>query len=94
MVRINKKRIVKLKNYSKIKGTGHGSDKLKSRKGVVNRMNTVVENIQVIRPTSFSDMIFDKQKRQETYDYYDNRYVETEEEKEIFKIMSSRRRKR
>jgi len=46
------------------------------------------------KPTSFFDMIFSRQKRQETYDYYDNKYEETEEEKEIFRIMSSRRRKR
>ena len=45
-------------------------------------------------PASFLEMVFDRKKRQETYDYYDKNYQETEEEKEIFRIMSSRRGKR
>jgi len=44
-------------------------------------------------PATFLEMVFDRKKRQETYDYYDSIYEETEEEKEIFRIMSSRRRK-
>ena len=41
----------------------------------------------------FYDMIFDKEKREAVYKYYDDIYVETEEEKEIFRVMSSRRKK-
>jgi hypothetical protein len=44
--------------------------------------------------TSFFDMLFDRKKRKEIYDYYDNIYVETEDEKEIFRIMSSRRKRK
>ena len=68
----------------------------------VNRMSVVVERptpsivapmaSMKHKPTSFSEMIFDSKKRQETYDYYDKIYEETEDEKEIFRIMSSRRR--
>ena len=46
------------------------------------------------KTASFYDMVFDKQKRQETYDYYDKTYEETEDEKEIFRIMSSKRRRK
>ena len=42
---------------------------------------------------SFYDMIFDKEKREATYKYYDDIYEETEEEKEIFEAMRKRRRK-
>lgn len=41
---------------------------------------------------NFLDM-FDKEKREAIYDYYDSIYEETEEEKEIFRIMSLRRKR-
>ena len=41
---------------------------------------------------SLIEMIFDKKKRQETFDYYDSIYEETEEEKEIFEGWSKRRK--
>ena len=65
-------------------------------------MSVAIENHASIAPiaiikqksTSFFEMIFDSKKRQETYDYNDQNYEETEDEKEIFRIMSSRRRNR
>jgi len=78
--------------------------KVKTRlwKGKVNKMSVVIENPTTLAPiaiikhksTSFFEMIFDSKKRQETYDYNDQHYEETEDEKEIFRIMSSRRRNR
>jgi len=76
--------------------------KTKLWKGKVNRMSVAIENHASIAPiaiikqksTSFFEMIFDSKKRQETYDYNDQNYEETEDEKEIFRIMSSRRRNR
>lgn len=39
---------------------------------------------------SFLDMVTNPQKRAETYKYYDDKYEETEEEKEIFELMTKR----
>ena len=62
------------------------------------RCNSMGKVLYLSKPTketaSFYDMVFDKQKRQETYDYYDKIYEETEDEKEIFRIMSSKRRRK
>jgi len=52
----------------------------------VKRMSVIA-----VKPTSFSEIIFDRKKRQETYDYYDSIYVETEDEKEIFEGWRKRR---
>lgn len=40
------------------------------------------------------DMICDSQKRKETYEYYDNIYQDTEEEKQIFEAWRKRRARR
>lgn len=67
-----------------------------SKKKIQKKRCSKLSNVLYLtkKSTSFFDMVFNRQKRQETYDYYDNKYEETEEEKEIFRIMSSRRRKR
>ena len=48
-------------------------------------------SVIAVKPASFSEIIFDRKKRQETYDYYDSIYVETEDEKEIFEGWRKRR---
>jgi len=55
--------------------------------------NEQTKKTRGISGITFSDMIFDKEKREAVYKYYGDIYVETEEEKEIFRIMSSRRKK-
>ena len=98
MVRTSKR---KVKVKTKINGCKCKSrEKTKIKRIEVNKMSVVIEKTAVLAPmarmkhkcTSFSEMVFDKQKRQETYAYYDQNYEETEDEKEIFRIMSSRRR--
>ena len=92
---------------SKIKcrcGKSRVKSKVKTKlwRGKVNKMSVVIENHTTLAPiaiikhksTSFFEMIFDSKKRQETYEYNDKNYEETEDEKEIFRIMSSRRRNR
>lgn len=41
---------------------------------------------------SFLDMVTNPQKRAETYKYYDDKYEETEEEREIFEMMTKKRK--
>lgn len=67
-----------------------GKKKL-SRKKVSRLSNILYLNKPSREMPSLIEMIFDKKKRQETYDYYDSIYVETEEEKEIFEGWRKRR---
>jgi hypothetical protein len=43
-------------------------------------------------PYSITDMIFDRDYRKKTYAHYNNKYQETEDEKEIFKAWTTRRK--
>jgi hypothetical protein len=65
-----------------------------SKKGDDN-MATVLyldKKTEKTKPYSFSDMIFDSKKRKQTFDYYDENYDETKEEKEILKLMNNRKK--
>ena len=44
-----------------------------------------------IRAYSIIDMILDPKKRKEVYDYYDSKYKDIDEEKQIFETMTKRR---
>lgn len=46
-----------------------------------------------IRSYSIVDMIIDPVKRKETYDYYNDKYEETKEEKNIFEAWQERYKK-
>lgn len=69
--------------------------KLVLRKGGRN-MATVLElknQRKIEKPCSFFEMILNPQKRKQTYDYFDNKYEETKDEREIFEIMSKKRKR-
>lgn len=38
------------------------------------------------------DMIFDAKKRKETYEFYDNKYEETKDEKDLLEMMTKHRK--
>ena len=61
-----------------------------------NNMATILELTErrkIEKPYSFLEMILNPHKRKQTYDYYDNQYEETKDEKEIFETMTKRRKR-
>lgn len=72
----------------------HKKDILPRKEG--QRMAPLLESKQpnkVYKPASFYEMILDPQKRRETFNYFDNIYEETKDEKEIFDKMTRRRKR-
>lgn len=86
--KINKNRIV----GKRLKTKGLKAKRIRFRKirGVKNMETVKLQPAQL--SYSVLDMIMDTNKRENTFKYYDDRYVETNEEKEIFDAWRKRRK--
>lgn len=60
---------------------GKGGDNVST---VLSLQNHIEKKSSKIRSYSIYDMILDPDKRKEAYEYYNSKYEETKEEKEIF----------
>jgi len=70
----------------------NGITKEKFRENVErNRKEFADKYVTNVESYSFIDMIMDSKKRNEVYEYYDSKYKETDEEKEIFEAWQNRR---